>query len=328
MTSTANGQGTGWKNVRTGLLFAFGLALVATLGLIINSNTGVLASHRAVYFVVDDIRGLAAGNPVQIAGMKVGSVTDMHFTRTKGKPGVQVELSIQSEHFPMITTDSKAVIKQVGMLGDKIVEIQLGEHGKELADGGTLEVTAESGLAEAMATGIKTLNSVGQISERLNGMLQRVDDGEGTIGRLMTTSDLAEELTGMVTEIRAISSRAANGDGAIWRALEDRNVANDFSRSVASLSEMSEQLRSVAQSIARGEGTLGKLVRNDSLYDDIRGVAKRSDSMIVRMEEPINSFSAGSQLYVNLNRSIAALDSLLNDMKRRPDRYVRFSVFK
>jgi phospholipid/cholesterol/gamma-HCH transport system substrate-binding protein len=328
MTSSPNAQGVAWKNLRTGILFLFGLVLVATLGLIINSNTGVLASHRTAMFVVDDIRGLANGNPVQIAGMKVGSVVGMHFTKVDGKTGVEVELSIQSDHFPMITTDSRAVIKQVGMLGDKIVEIQLGTSTAALADGGRLPVIAASGLAEAMDSGIKTLSSVGDISKRIDGMLTRVDRGEGSLGQLMTSTQLIEELTGTVMDLRRVSSRLAQGDGAVWKALEDRRVAEDFSRTIASLNDMSEQLRSVSHAIGSGEGTLGKFVRSDSLYDEIRGATRHTDSMIVGLREPINSFSTSSELYLNLNRSIAALDSLLSDMKKRPSRYVQFSVFK
>jgi phospholipid/cholesterol/gamma-HCH transport system substrate-binding protein len=328
MTSSPNAPGVAWKNVRTGVLFLLGLVLVATLGLIVNRNTGILASHRSVLFVVDDIRGLATGNPVQIAGMKVGSVVGMHFTKTGGRTGVEVELSIQSEHFPMITTDSRAVIKQVGMLGDKIVEIQPGSSNRQLADGGSLPVTAASGLTDAMDSGMRTLNSVGDISRRIDGMLTRVDRGEGSLGQLMSSTTLIEELTATVMDLRKVSARLSEGDGAIWQALENRQVAGEFARTIASLSEMSDQLRTVAHAINDGEGSLGKFVRDDSLYRDIRGAARHTDSMIVRLDEPIQSFSPSSQLYTNLNRSIASLDSLLSDMKKRPSRYVQFSVFK
>lgn len=326
MTSSA--AGTTWKNLRTGILFVFGLALIATLGLIINGNTGVLSSHRSARFVVNDIRGLAAGNPVQIAGMKVGSVGDMHFTQADGRTGVEVVLSIQSEHFPMITSDSRAVVKQVGMLGDKIVEIELGTSRAPLADGGMLAVQSEAGLSEAMASGIETLGTVGEISRKVGGLLQRIDDGEGSLGQLITSTDLVEELTNTVVDLRRVTSRMAEGNGMVWRAFEDRATAEEFSRTVASLSAMSAELRSVAQSISRGEGTLGRFVKDDSLYRDLRGVAQHSDSMIARLEEPIKSFSSNSQIYANLNRSIQSLDSLLNDMKARPGRYVRFSVFQ
>jgi phospholipid/cholesterol/gamma-HCH transport system substrate-binding protein len=328
MTSSTTGQGTSWKNVRTGILFLFGVVLIATLGLIINRNTGVLSSHRTLRFVVDDIRGLAEGNPVQIAGMKVGSVTGMELRHGRGTRGVEVQLSIQSEHFDMITADSRAVIKQVGMLGDKLVEIQLGSATVSVADGGTLPVQAASGLAEAMDSGMETLSSVGKISKRIDGLLTRVDRGEGSLGKLMTTTDLVEELTATVVDLRKVTSRLSEGDGALWRALEDRKVADDFSRTIASLDQMSTQLRQVSQAINGGEGTLGKLVRNDSLYEELRGTARHTDSMIVGLTEPINSFAPGSQLHSNLNRSIEALDSLLSDMKKRPSRYVQFSVFK
>ncbi|HVK36928.1 MAG TPA: MlaD family protein [Candidatus Kapabacteria bacterium] len=310
------------------MLFLFGLVLIATLGLVINRNTGVLSSHRTLRFVVDDIKGLAEGNPVQIAGMKVGSVTGMEFTREGARRGVEVRLSIQSEHFDMISADSRAVIKQVGMLGDKIVEIQIGSLAASVADGATLPVLAASGLSEAMDSGMETLSSVGSISRRLDGLLTKVDRGEGSLGRLMTTTELVDELTGTVADLRKVTGRLSEGDGALWRALEDRRMAEDFSRTIASLDQMSGELRQVSQSINAGRGTIGKLVRNDSLYDDLRGTARHADSMIVGLAEPINSFAPGSQLYSNLNRSIEALDSLLSDMKKRPSRYVQFSVFK
>jgi phospholipid/cholesterol/gamma-HCH transport system substrate-binding protein len=328
MTSSPNAQGVAWRNLRTGLLFLVGLVLVATLGLIINRNTGVLASHRTARFVVDDIRGLAAGNPVQIAGMKVGSVVGMNFTKLDGRTGVEVELSIEADHFPMISSDSRAVIKQVGMLGDKIVEIQLGTATASLEDGGTLPVLAAAGLTEAMDSGIKTLTSVGDISKRIDGILERVDRGEGSLGQLLTTTDLVQELTATVVDLRRVSTRMAEGDGMVWQALENRQVAEDFTRTIASLNEMSVQLRNVSTAINNGEGSLGKFVRSDSLYEDIRGATRHTDSMIVGLRDPVNSFSSSSALYTNLNRSIAALDSLLSDMKRRPSRYVQFSVFK
>ena len=322
MTTYAVSQkkGTGWRNVRTGILFVIGLGLVASLALIIGKNTTLLTSHSIVHLLIPDIKGLNTGNLVSIAGKKVGTVSALEFQRVNDSTHIMVTLNVKEEYFTLLTQDSRAMIKSLGMLGDKYIDITLGHSPTYLKDGGFLVVVDDVGLEDMAEQAGKTMESVGKASESLVAILGKVERGEGSLGKLITTTETSDRLNRALAHIE--SAAAMYGDPAVGR---------NFASSMNNFNMMSGDLSKITTSIEQGNGTFGKLIKSDSLYNRLNATASSADTMVSSLSRRANSlldsYQPGSAFYINVNKSINSLDSLLLDIKRNPQRYLKISVF-
>ena len=316
----AQNRGTGWRNVRTGILFVIGIALVASLALVIGKNTTMLTSYSTAHILIPDIKGLNTGNLVSIAGKKVGTVSSLEFQRVNDSTHIMVDLNIREEYFALLTSDSKAMIKSLGMLGDKYIDITLGSSKSYLKDGGFLVVVADVGLEDLAGEAGKALESVGKASESLVKIMGKVERGEGSLGQLLTTTETSDRLNRTLEHMESAA-----------RMLDDPKIGQNLASSLNNMNTMSGDFARLSSSLEKGNGTLGKLLSSDSLYNRLNETALHADAMVVSITSKANSVLDGYQptsaFYLNLNKSIASLDSLLLDMKRNPSRYLKISVF-
>lgn len=116
----------------------------------------------------------------------------------------------------------------------------------------------------------------------------RIERGEGTLGRLTAKDDaLWGDLTNAVANVRAATAKLKSGDGLLGRAFNDAALADDAAKLVANLRTVSERLE-------KGEGTLGRLMTERELYDEVNAVLKDVRQIIdnYRDTTPITTFGA------------------------------------
>ncbi len=314
--NTSATGGIGWRNLRTGILFVAGIILAGILGLIVGKNTSLLARHDTAYLFLSDIKGLAEGNMVAISGKKIGVVKALDFEQRIDTSGVRVTLDIVDEFFGLITSDSKATIRALGVLGDKYVEITLGRSQVKLKDGDYLAVNLEPGLDDLTSSAIKTMNTIQELSSKIN-------NGEGSLGKLITTNELNEKVIKTMSNIETMTNKFSHGSGLLATLINDEALAKRVASLITNLSDVSASLR-------EGKGSLGKLMVDESFYNNLSSLAKRTDSLLAKLstsEGTLGKFSNDPAVYDNLNRSILSLDSLLIDLKQNPDRYLTVKVF-
>jgi phospholipid/cholesterol/gamma-HCH transport system substrate-binding protein len=304
-----------WRDLRTGLIFIIGLIVAGVLLLIVGKNSPVINKFIDLKIFVQDIEGLAENNFVAISGKKVGTVQAMTIKERNDTIGVEVVMSVRAEFQKVITKDSKAKIKPLGVLGDKYVDITLGS-GEHVSDGDFLQVEKDLGLADLTSEGVKLIRSLNEVFEKINR-------GEGTLGKLITSSELVDKLTRTAENLEHVSQSLSSNRSLAGRLMNDSELANRFTRIV-------KDLESITASLRDGKGSMGKLLVDESFYNNLNSTTKRLDSLILGLQNPsstIGKLTTDSLLYHNLNRSSIALDSLLRDLKANPNRYINVRVF-
>lgn len=116
----------------------------------------------------------------------------------------------------------------------------------------------------------------------------RIERGEGTLGRLTAKDDaLWSDLTNAVANVRAATAKLKSGEGLLGRAFNDAALADDAAKLVANLRAVSERLE-------KGEGTLGRLMTERELYDEVNAALKDVRQIIdnYRDTTPITTFGA------------------------------------
>jgi phospholipid/cholesterol/gamma-HCH transport system substrate-binding protein len=250
--------------------------------------------------------GLGASDEVQVNGIRKGAVQSMNLVGDL----VLVKLALAED--VVLTTDSRVAIRNVGLMGEKVIAVDLRSTGIAYSERDTIIGIYESGVQEVMADLGGAMNAVSNLSTQLSAIAENLagqGDFAGTMHNIKGTSD---ELRLTVEENRrlintTLESMAASSQ-TVRRLTVDREeklseAIDHFASSLermdrlaARLDSLSGSLNSVSRKLDSGQGTLGKLVNEDSLHTDLKA-------------------------------SVAALRSLIEDIRENPKDYFRFSIF-
>src|SRR5439155_6654846 len=115
------------KNLRVGFLVAFA-AVIAMIGVFfIGSEQKIFARKQEYTVRLDNVTGLAEGNPVKISGVTVGVIKDITLPFDPKMRDVDIQLMVDRKYADRIRTDSRARMKKLGLLaGDSYIDISPG----------------------------------------------------------------------------------------------------------------------------------------------------------------------------------------------------------
>jgi phospholipid/cholesterol/gamma-HCH transport system substrate-binding protein len=284
------------------VLISVGAAAVAILSL--SSQQGVWRDRYRVVGYFDNVQGLIPNAPVWLAGKQVGRVQSVDFAdRAAGRPAVQVVLQIDRGVSEQIRGDSVASIGTVGLLGDRYVEVSLGTSSAEpLAEGGEVGTINPTDVNLMIDKGAVALESVAALATNLNEVVtdfrsnvggQRLAESIGAVGDIVEQiqegggllhSLIYDEYEGdgvasierSLVTMQGILDEIADGNGVLHSLIYDELQEQDL---VLEALAAGAKLNSILAKVDRGEGTLGLMVNDPTLYEDLKilvGGANRS----------------------------------------------------
>lgn len=297
------------REVKTGILAICAIALLI-FGYSFLKGKNLLENDRTFYAVYDNVEGLIPSSPVTINGMVVGQVVSINFADTKGN--LVVEFNVDSDF--SFSKNSLAKVYGGGLIGGKSLAIMPKyEQGLEAKDKDTLPGRIEAGLLELVN------DKLAPLQEKLEAAITDADTLLNSVNGILNVDNknnlnsIFKDLSITVKNFKGASSSL----NTILSGNEDK-LNNTF----ANLDKMSTNLNQVSDSLAQinvaklgkdlekvltnfekiskdinsGRGTVGKLLKDDKLYD-------------------------------NLEKTSKQLELLLQDLRLNPKRYVHISVF-
>lgn len=250
--------------------------------------------------------GLSSSDEVQVNGLRKGSVSSVALAGDH----VVVDLALASEI--QLTTDCRVSIRNIGLMGEKVIAVDLRATGIPYADRDTIAGVYEKGIPEVMADMGTTVDAITALATQLKAIAD-VMEKSGTLDRTLANfRNTSEELKLAVSENRALLKSTMQNLNAASRTAKSlttdreeqfKHTLDSFERSAVGLERLTtrlDSLRSVMQSVTskvdRGDGTLGKLVNDPKLYEDAKS-------------------------------SVAQLKALIEDIKKNPKKYINLRVF-
>ncbi len=274
-------------------LGAFTVLMTVLIGLAIlfAGQDLTLFKSRTKYLVLfKNTTGLQAGAPLKMGGVDIGNVESIAITNDNGFPQILATLVVYSPNDLLIKTDSDAALETQGMLGDKFLNITPGSSSAErLPAGHFIKPNEKLGLSGVVAKSTDIVESVGKAMTKLDTMASALPDQKAV-------KDMAAEMRDSIKEMHGFLKTLNSEDSAL-RLLSDKATAAKMDRTINSLQSAAQHFESVAKKIDEGQGTLGSLVNDASLYDDMRtlmGRANRSKAMRFIIQETLKE-SAGAK---------------------------------
>jgi phospholipid/cholesterol/gamma-HCH transport system substrate-binding protein len=250
-----------------------------------------------VYF--DEVGGLSPGDPVMVSGLELGKVNLISLEDGR----VRTDLLIDEE--VVLREGCSIEIRSIGLMGEKYLYILPGDSGQVVAPGTVIEGDYKAGLPEVVAdmgdimaemksaaAGISKLVSAQASENTLGESLEKLNAATDEIRSLIkdNKADIRSTVKSMKSASADLNTLVGDRKGQIADGI-DR-----FSRASARLDSLTVTLKGIADGVEQGQGTLGMLVKEKKLHEE--------------MEATLD----------NLNR-------LIKDIKEHPERYITIKIF-
>ncbi|WP_322549637.1 MlaD family protein [Flavobacterium psychraquaticum] len=187
--------------VLIGLLFFFGIIFL------IGRQQNLFTSEIKISTTFHNASGLKVGNSVRFSGINIGTVNEIEIINDST---VKVAMSIKDDTKKFIKTDSKASISSEGVIGDKILVISQGSSNlKSIKDGQKIGSFEPVEFSDVIASIKVTAENAELVTDELATLLIEINEGEGTLGRLINDESMANNLDATMENLRK-SSKGLN----------------------------------------------------------------------------------------------------------------------
>ena len=305
------------NETKVGILAAFSIALLI-IGYNFLKGNSIFSSETVLYARYTRVDGLGVSKPVLINGFQIGRVDKLTL-----QPDGEIVATLKIKGKYDIPKNSIARLESTDLLGGKAIVMALGTGQDFALDGDTLNANVEKNLMEtvqpvqkkaeliigkmdSILTSVnsilnpdfqknvnKSFNSIAATLSSLEGTSKKVDGLVGTEGK---------RISAILANAEAISANLKNNNAKINAILTNINTVTDqvaaanFKQTIDNANKAVTDLQGIVTKVNNGQGTLGMLVNDTKMYD-------------------------------NLNNASKNLDNLIIDLKENPKRYVHFSVF-
>lgn len=297
------------REVKTAIL-VIGCIVMFIFGFNYLKGASVFDRNIELHTYYNEVEGLMLGAKVTINGLSIGKVTAIDLNEDYSK----IKVSFSVSDAMNFSKESVAQLYEAGLIGGKAIAIlPVIDPAQPVQDGDFLLGEIKPGLTELIN------QQVAPLQNKIEVLLTSADSlfaGVSNVLNHQTQTNLKESLAGFTLTIQKINDLTTTLDRMLRvneKAMETslsniattsvnlERLSDSLSRiklaeTVNAFKNTATQLSAVLAKVDQGEGSLGKLLQEDTLYD-------------------------------NLNQSSAALEALLSDLKEHPKRYVHFSIF-
>ncbi len=297
-----------------GMIFV--LSSIAFIGgLLYLQEISIRKSNYTFNVLFDNIQGLNVGDQVDMLGKKIGKVSHSRIIGQK----IAVELSIDNSFSFSIPVDSKIEVKSEGLIGSKFISISPGLNTKEfILPGETVEGLREFDFAEITPGIVPLTQDLSAFARRLKATLgeEEKDNIRLTIHNIESLTaeldtfvynyrniisdndkknfqDFIKNLSGTVKDLKYGVNKEINKlDGMLddLKKVTDKSeelssTITELKKSSESFAKSTEKINKILNKIDNGEGTMGKLVSDSALYENMNNLVNEMRTLVDDIKE-------------------------------------------
>ena len=289
------------SKARVGFLIFIGVLAFAVGIFFVGEKSHFFSSVFYVQVNYSNAEGVKPGAYVVLSGYNVGTVSTISLTNDADS--VRVLLRINEDVHPFIKIDSKAEIKQEGLVGNKFISISIGSERAPVVDNyGFIKGVAPFALSSLADNVTSITDTADRVFGELNVLLHRLNQGEGTIGKLLTDEGVYDRLEAITEQtemgLKLTNENLDNLSALLAQTAETlTRISLEADTMLDNTNRMTYEAAEFLSAMNSGRGTMGALITDRSLYD----------SLVTLMSALTDvSYNAGNAA-VQLSRSIHSM---------------------
>ena len=349
-----------WSELKVGITVLVASVVLALLIFLMSGSGGPFGKKLILKSYFQNASGLRVGAPVALEGVTIGNVRSISVVPGRRVDPVEVIMRVDRKYRFRIKKDSIASLTAAGVLGDLYVNIEsVKATGNEVDDNDVLDSESATSIEDTVKAGQTTLQNMDILLKRMDRILQTVEDGQGTVGRLIKDPSLFNRANAMLTQMQNLVNEVNSGKGSIGKLLKDDELYLKINTSV-------DKLNKIVDDIDAGKGNAGKFLKDEQLYknanetlakanklmDDVnagRGAigkftkdeefARKMENIVTKLSAITDRMEAGEgsvgklfkdpSLYNNADQMVVETRSLVKSIRENPKKYltIHFKLF-
>src|SRR5260370_11179196 len=190
-----------WARLRVGLMAIAAMAILAVLIYLITGETHLFQSNANIFTYMNDSAALAEGAPVYLNGITVGQVKKIVLSGSYDpRRVVKIDMQIPEDKLASIPVDSEASISAANVLGTKYINIKKGMSKTTVKPGQEIQSLNTAEFEDVVQQGYAVLASLQETVKRVDRIVGIVDNGKGSIGKLLVDETLYNHVLQVVDE--------------------------------------------------------------------------------------------------------------------------------
>ena len=314
-----------WDQLKVGAIILIALLILGVAILKLGQAGNLFTKRYSLVAFVSNSSGLRVGGGVTVAGQLAGNIKSIEFLPPDADTSRNLKLIVEVNRgvSEQVRLDSRAKIKTIGLLGDKVFDISPGTpRFRTLHEGDTLLIVPAMDYEAVVAKASGAIDMVVGMTGDLKKITGGITRGEGTLGQLVTNRQLYDQLNTTLSRTSLLMARLENPRGTIGKMLDDPSLYYSLNRMIASAD-------TVIASISSGNGSVAKLLKDDTLYVHLVSIVARADSLVGGMasgQGTVHKLFTDDQLYDQLVKTVTELNNVLVDVRRDPRRYTKQAI--
>jgi phospholipid/cholesterol/gamma-HCH transport system substrate-binding protein len=269
--------------IRLGIFVTVGAILFTLSVYSIGNRQNLFGKRYRISTLINNAYGLQVGNNVRYTGITVGSVERISF---RNDSTLKVDMILDDEVKDYIKKDAIASISTDGLVGNVIVNITPGSgNGRPINNGDIIESYSRTDPNDLLNSLGNTNENIALLSLNLLEITEKINDGEGTVSRLIGDAQMANEVAKSLSNMQTVTKH---------------------------LITMSEQLNYSIKQISEGNGLLPYLLHDNTIQHQMESFISNLDSLIIEENKPVmaNLKTASEDVTVATNELKIVLETL------------------
>jgi phospholipid/cholesterol/gamma-HCH transport system substrate-binding protein len=346
-----------WARLKVGILAIFAMTILAVLIFLITGQTNIFEHQVVVYTHMADAAALTNGAPVNLDGIPIGKVKSIRLSGSKDPMRlVRIDMQLPEHVLRDIPSDSLASISAANVLGTKYINIKSGKSTTSVSADQELPSVNTGEIQDLVQQGFGVMNSLQDTVQRVDKIVGLVENGQGSIGKLLVDDTLYNNLLQILNQVKALADTLNSDKGTLGILLNNHDLYDQFAATLGRVDTMLQQLQA-------GQGSAGKFLKDPALYDDlhtsVKGVQQIIDNLnagkgtagqlltsedlsnqlkatIAKIDSIIDKVNSGQgtigqllvnqQLYDNLNGATREMHLLMQDFRANPKKFLRIKL--
>ncbi|HEX6160782.1 MAG TPA: MlaD family protein [Thermoanaerobaculia bacterium] len=308
------------KTARVGLLVSASLVILMVFLFFIGSEQKIFARKNEYDVRLENVSGLAEGNPVRMSGVTIGVIRDIRLPRDPKAKTVEITLMIDRKYSERVREDSRIRLKKLGLLtGDSYIDVTPGTPKFAALEPGSLIPSQRQTDVEALiSSGEDLVDNFVRISYSLKSILDRIDRGEGLIGELTTAPETKQRVTDTIlttlNKTNAALTHMESGRGVVGKLLYDDAYAEELMTSISGAAKSIQTVSgNVQSSFESGQGMVPALLNDPAGKDKVYELVENLRATSANLATFTTSLQTGEGLVPRLINDKAYGDQALSE---------------
>lgn len=314
-----------WAQLKVGLMALAALIIVGFLIFLMAGTQSIFQSKATLYTFLPDANGLAVGSQVTLNGVNIGGkITSVDLNPGAQDPArsVRVSMQIAAKYLSEIPVDSLTELASANLLGTYYVNIKRGMKAQTVQPNAELPSLHTAEMADLFRQSSQALGTLQSVVDKLNVIANDIQSGKGSIGELLEDKKAYTDFVEIEEDFKQLASDLHNtinsSDNSVGRLLHDNGALfDDVHGAVTDVGKTVDGIQKLVDGINNGQGTLGQLVQNPAMYDDVRQILNDVHTLLAGIQA--GQGTAGKLLKTDefgdeIKNTMGKVDALLEKM--------------